>query len=118
MVKVVAGSGGKNTWSFDVDTSTFAPDEYLVKISGVLQDVTASTRFNVVQCEGTGGTCSVPMSAATIVSSNVTATATTPPQDAPVLTSTSIPATTQQSPVPVAVCLGSIATVLVLRRVM
>jgi hypothetical protein len=118
MVKVVAGSGGKNTWSFDVDTSTFAPDEYLVKISGVLQDVTASTRFNVVQCEGTGGTCSVPMSAATIVSSNVTATATTPSQDAPVLTSTSIPATTQQSPVPVAVCLGSIATVLVLRRVM
>ena len=118
VVKVVAGSGGRNTWSFDVDASTFAPDEYLVKVSGVLQDVTASTYFNVL-CSGSGGTCSVPMSATPVTtdSSNVTATVTTTP---PVLTSTSVlatPQTTQRSPVPVIVCLGSIAAVLALRRV-
>ena len=115
VVKVVAGTGGRNTWSFDVDASTFAPDEYQVKVSGVLQDVTASTYFNVL-CSGSGGTCNVPMSATTITtaSSNVTATATTTP---PVLTSTSIPATaqtTQRSPIPVALCLGAIAAMLVL----
>jgi trimeric autotransporter adhesin len=118
VVKVVAGSGGRNTWSFDVDASTFAPDEYLVKVSGVLQDVTASTTFNIVQCSGSRGTCSVPMSSTmvTTASSNVTATTTTTP---PVLTSTSVPAipqTTQHSPVTVIVCLGSIAAVLALRR--
>lgn len=119
VVRVIAGTGGRNTWSYDVDASTFAPDEYLVKVSGVLQDVTASTTFNVVQCGGSGDTCSVPASAATIttVSSNNTATATTTLQDAPVLTATSVPATTQKSPVPVVVCLGSIAAVLALRRI-
>ncbi len=29
-----AGNGGFNRWSFDVDASTFKPDEYLVKVSG------------------------------------------------------------------------------------
>jgi len=118
VVKVVAGTGGRNTWSFDVDASTFAPDEYLVKVSGVLQDVTASTTFNVVQCSGSGGTCSVPLSATTVTtaSSNVTAPVTTTP---PVLTMTNLPATAQttpRSPVPVALCLGAIAAVLVLLR--
>jgi hypothetical protein len=117
MVNVVAGSGGRNTWSFDVDTSSFAPDEYLVKVSGVLQDVTASTTFNVL-CSGTGNTCSVPVSAAivTTASSNVTAPITTTSPAPPTLPSATVPATTQQSPVPVAVCLGSIAAVLLICR--
>ena len=117
MVNVVAGSGGRNTWSFDVDTSSFAPDEYLVKVSGVLQDVTASTTFNVL-CSGTGNTCSVPVSAAIVTtdSSNVTAPITTTSPAPPTLPSATVPATTQQSPVPVAVCLGSIAAVLLICR--
>jgi hypothetical protein len=116
-VKVVAGSGGRNTWSFDVDTSSFAPDMYLVKVSGVLQDVTASTTFNVL-CSGSGDTCSVPVSAVTVptASSNATATATTTSPDTPTLPSTTVPVTTRQSPVPAAVCLGSIAAVLLIRR--
>jgi hypothetical protein len=42
VVKVVPGSGGYNRWSFDVDATAFKPDEYIVKVSGIVQDVTAS----------------------------------------------------------------------------
>ncbi len=47
-VKVVPGSGGYNRWSFDVDATAFRPDEYIVKVSAILQDVTASTYFNII----------------------------------------------------------------------
>lgn len=47
VVKVVPGPGGYNRWSFDVDTSGFRPDEYIVKVSGVTIDVTGSTVFLV-----------------------------------------------------------------------
>jgi hypothetical protein len=115
----VAGSNGINIWSFDVDTSSFPPDEYLVKVSGVLQDVTTSATFNVV-CSGTGDTCSVPALASAVTTTapaiiNTPATTTTIP-DTTVVPSTDIPVTTQRSPVPVALCLGSIAAVLLLRR--
>jgi trimeric autotransporter adhesin len=118
-VNVVAGSNGINIWSFDVDTSSFPPDEYLVKVSGVLQDVTTSATFNVV-CSGTGDTCSVPALASAVTTTapaiiNTPATTTTIP-DTTVVPSTDIPVTTQRSPVPVALCLGSIAAVLLLRR--
>jgi len=120
MVKVVSGSGGMNTWSFDVDTSTFAPDEYLVKVSGVEQNVVASTRFNVVQCGGSGGTCSVPLISSPVTTiptvTNSTIVITTLP-DTPVLPAASVPATTQPAPVPAAVCLGSIAAILLIRRI-
>jgi len=117
MVKVVSGSGGMNAWSFDVDTSTFAPDEYLVKVSGVQQDVTASSRFNVL-CGGSGGTCGVPLMTSTVTT--VPTVTTTPVittlSDTPVMSSTTIPATTQSAPVPVAICLGSITLVFLIRR--
>jgi len=48
-VKVVPGTGGYNTWSFDVDTSTFRADEYLVKVSGVTSEVIASATFTVTE---------------------------------------------------------------------
>jgi len=41
--------GGKRTWSFDVDTSTFKPDEYLVTADAVLQTASASALFNVLE---------------------------------------------------------------------
>jgi trimeric autotransporter adhesin len=44
-VQVMPGTNGYNRWSFDVDSSTFKPDEYLVKVSGVTVDVTGSTTF-------------------------------------------------------------------------
>ncbi len=48
-VSVVPGTNGYNSWSFFVDTSAFKPDEYLVKVSGVSLDVTASTTFTVTE---------------------------------------------------------------------
>ncbi len=47
-VKVVAGTGSLNRWSFPVDASGFKPDEYIVKVSGMTVDVTGSTLFNIV----------------------------------------------------------------------
>jgi hypothetical protein len=41
--------GGERTWSFDVDTSTFKPDEYLVKATAVMQDATGTALFNVLE---------------------------------------------------------------------
>ena len=46
---VSSGPGVVRTWSFDVDTSTFKPDEYLVKASAVLQDATGTALFNVLE---------------------------------------------------------------------
>ena len=47
-VKVEPGTNGLNRWSFDVDASTFKPDEYVVQVSGETIDVTGSTTFNIV----------------------------------------------------------------------
>jgi PGF-CTERM protein len=42
---------GMNIITVDVDTSTFKPDEYVVKAEAIVQDVTGSTLFNVVTGE-------------------------------------------------------------------
>jgi len=46
-VKVMPGTDGYNTWSFDVDTFTFIADEYFVKVSGTTNNVLASTTFTI-----------------------------------------------------------------------
>ena len=48
-VKVEPGANGFNRWSFDVDASTFKPDEYSVKVSGETIDITSTTTFNIVE---------------------------------------------------------------------
>ncbi|HNX17027.1 MAG TPA: hypothetical protein PKM50_01710 [Methanoregula sp.] len=118
MVKVVSGSGGMNSWSFDVDTTSFIPDEYIVKVSAVEQDMTATSRFNVLQpCGGSNGTCSVPTIEEVITTvPAVTTVITTVPEtltEAP----TSVPETTPSAPLPVAVCFVSIAAALLIRRI-
>jgi hypothetical protein len=52
-VKVEPGTKGFNHWSFDVDASTFKPDEYSVTVSGETIDVTSSTTFNIVEKSAT-----------------------------------------------------------------
>jgi hypothetical protein len=47
-VKVTQGNSGLNKLSFDVNTSTFKPGEYIVKAASVLPDVTATAIFNIV----------------------------------------------------------------------
>jgi hypothetical protein len=45
VIKVTKGELGLNHFSFDVDSSTFIPDEYIVKASALNSDVTASAIF-------------------------------------------------------------------------
>jgi len=118
MVKVVAGSGGKNTWSFDVDTSTFTPDEYVVKVSGVEQDATVSTTFNVV-CADSGDTCSLPSvtnttTTAATVTANQTAAMTT--ETSSILPQTTVPATTQKASLPAVIGIAGLVLAVVLFR--
>lgn len=46
---VSRAAGGGRTWSFDVDTSTFKPDEYIVTADAVMQNAHASALFNVLE---------------------------------------------------------------------
>jgi len=59
-VTVQPGSGGMNRWSFAVDASTFKPDEYLVRLSGTVIEVTGSATFNIVEKLPTTEMTSVP----------------------------------------------------------
>jgi uncharacterized secreted protein with C-terminal beta-propeller domain len=45
---VLTATEGTRSWSFDVDTSTFKPDEYIVTADAVLQNAHASTLFSVL----------------------------------------------------------------------
>ena len=41
-------SGGTRTWQFDIDTTTFKPDEYIVTADAVLQDATGTALFSLL----------------------------------------------------------------------
>ena len=81
-VTIEPGSGGMNQWSFDVDASTFRPDEYIVMVSGVVIEVTGSTTFNIYE--------KMPSTPATL------APATTLQTASPITTTLSQPLTTTQ----------------------
>jgi hypothetical protein len=103
VVKVVPGSGGYNRWSFNVDTTAFKPDEYNVKVSGITQDVTASTYFNIV----TG----IPNTSAT-TTVTVPATTAMPTTTLPPLTT----ANTPKSPFPYWIAIGALAVIAGIRK--
>ncbi|RZN35627.1 MAG: DUF3821 domain-containing protein, partial [Methanophagales archaeon ANME-1-THS] len=46
-VKVVKGTSVENAWSFDVDTTGFKPDQYIVTVECVETGTTATTTFTV-----------------------------------------------------------------------
>ncbi|PKL58599.1 MAG: PGF-CTERM sorting domain-containing protein, partial [Methanomicrobiales archaeon HGW-Methanomicrobiales-5] len=48
-VKVAKGDSGMNKISFDVDSSTFKPDEYIVTEEAILQVATGTALFNVLE---------------------------------------------------------------------
>jgi len=109
MVKIEPGNGAMNKWSFPVDASTFKPDEYIVKVSGITVDVTGSTLFNIVE----GHTIAVT----TVATPAPVITVQTLPSIAPV-SPTPAP-TTKKSPLSVIVIIGAVALVscaLVLKR--
>jgi trimeric autotransporter adhesin len=102
-VKVVPGSSGYNHWSFDMDATTFKPDEYIVKVSGITQDVTGSTYFTIVNGHP-------PVSATTTVT--VPDTTAIPATTLPPLT----PTTTPKSPFPCWIAIGALAVMACMRK--
>ena len=99
-VQVMPGTNGYNRWSFDVDSSTFRPDEYLVKVSGMTVDVTGSTTFILLERP--------PTTIETITVVSTTGTVTALPSTLP------LPApTTQKSPLlfPLITCTIALAAV-------
>ncbi|MEN6397152.1 MAG: PGF-CTERM sorting domain-containing protein, partial [Methanoregula sp.] len=83
---VTKGDSGLNKLSFDVDASTFKPDEYLVKASAVLQEATGTSLFNVLEASAPTATptvvvtTAVPTTVATAVPTTVATPTKTPTQ--------------------------------------
>ena len=75
-MKVTKGDSGLNKISFDVDASTFKPDEYLVKESAVLQDATGTALFNVL--EASAATATPTVTATAVTTAPVQTTVSTP----------------------------------------
>ena len=60
-VKVTKGDSGMNKISFDVDSSTFKPDEYIVTEAAVIQDATGTALFNVLDTSAPVVTTAAPV---------------------------------------------------------
>jgi hypothetical protein len=105
-VKVEPGTNGFNRWSFDVDASTFKPDEYIVTVSGTTIDVTSSTTFNIVKKLPT--TVKTPSPETTV------------PTIIPITTNQPTPPTTTQrspiSPAVIVVAFSLVGCVMLLKR--
>jgi hypothetical protein len=101
-VQVMPGTDGYNRWSFDVDSSTFKPDEYIVKVSGVTVDVTGSTTFVLLERPPT----TIETIPVITTTGTVTAAPTTLPLPSP---------TTQKSPLLFPLITCSIAIIAVAR---
>jgi hypothetical protein len=93
-VTVQAGTGGVNTWSFTVDTSTFPPDQYIVIVSGIEVSVTTTTLFNITGVLPTTVLTSPP---------------TTVPSISPVTPTTTLVPTTTTPGLGTVLCLAGIA---------
>ncbi len=98
IVRVTQGSGGYNHWSFDVDATAFKPDEYIVKVSGIAQDVTGTAYFNIIN-----------RPPATAVTTTVPKTETTS-MPITVLPSTTLPATPRSS-LPFWIAIGALVLI-------
>ena len=99
-VKVQQGTDGLNKWAFNVDASTFKPDEYIVRVSGVTTDVVETALFNIVEAPApTVRPTAVPTPVPTVNQTvNQTPVQTTVP---PTTVATTVPPTpepTQKSP--------------------
>jgi len=109
-VKVTKGDSGMNKISFDVDSSTFKPDEYIVTEDAVLQIATGTALFNVLE------TSAVVVTTAPAVVTTGPAVVTT----APAVVTTAPVATTKPSPgfgaLIALIGLGAVAFVVVRRH--
>jgi len=111
-VKVTKGDSGYNKISFDVDSSTFKPDEYIVTEDAVIQEATGTALFNVLE------TSAVTVAPTTATTAAVTTKA---PTQAPTQAQTAVPtATATKSPgfgaLIALIGLGAVAFVVVRRN--
>jgi len=107
-VKVEPGTNGFNSWSFPVDTSTFKPDEYLVKVSGTTNEVTGSATFNILEL--------LPPTSIPTVKTQVTTFQTASPNTT---TTSPLPTTTNKSPpspITILIAFGFVGGVMILKR--
>jgi hypothetical protein len=96
VVKVEPGTNGINRWSYPVDASAFKPDEYLVKVSGITNDVTVSATFNIL--------AALPPASPSTVTTTPTELRTASPVTQ---TPSPMPTTTNQSPLsPITILIG------------
>lgn len=81
-VTTVQQGDGANTWSFEVDGSSFKPDQYIVTVESIDTDTTATATFNVVEAVPT--TQATPTTTVTgEVTPTATATTTATPTQSP-----------------------------------
>jgi len=78
-VKVTKGTSGMNMISFDVDSSTFKPDEYIVTADAVIQDAVGTALFNVLEQQVTTPTTVVTTVPTTVQTTVVTTVPTVVP---------------------------------------
>jgi hypothetical protein len=90
VVTVGPGSGGLNRWSFDIDTSAFRPDEYIVRVSGISQDVTSTATFTLRE--------NVPSPVLPVTTEPATLTLTTVPVTTPAPAPSPLPTTPKSPP--------------------
>jgi PGF-CTERM protein len=80
-VKVQKGETGMNKITFDVDSSTFKPDEYIVTEDAVIQEATGTALFNVL--EGAAPTPEPTKVVVVVVPTAATTVPTPPPTPVP-----------------------------------
>ena len=97
-IKVVKGEGGMNTFSFNIDASTFKVDEYIVVAQSIVQDATGTALFNVVEGASTNPVVTPVVPIVTAPPVIVTAIPTVPPTAPPTAIPTTIVPTTTKSP--------------------
>jgi trimeric autotransporter adhesin len=82
-VKVAKGDSGMNKISFDVDSSTFKPDEYIVTEEAILQVATGTALFNVLEGAAPVVTTKAPVVVTTVATAIPTTVATAVPTPIP-----------------------------------
>ena len=119
-IKVKKGEDGMNTFSFDVDASTFKVDEYIVVAQSIVQDATGTALFNIVEGASTNPVVTPVAPVVTAPPVIVTAPPTVPPTAPPTPIPTTIVPTTTKSPgfgaVFALIGLGAVAFIVVRRE--
>ena len=84
-VKVKKGDSGMNKITFDVDSSTFKPDEYIVTADAILQVATGTALFNVLEGAAPVVTTKAPVvtTVAPVVTTVAPVVTTVPPTPTP-----------------------------------